>query len=120
MLGTAAMRSMATPSGVAMRRGHISVRNDAVARPIGTAMTMAMAVTIKVPMMNGPAPYWLVALFQAVDHKNPMPKWPKAIVDWLTMPSMMPARMTTNNVAAAHRSSGVAPARGQGATPLLQ
>src|ERR1700678_4101904 len=101
MLGTAAMRSMATPSGVATRRGHISVRNDAVAKPTGTAMIMAMAVTIKVPRMNGPAPYWLVTVFQAVDHRKPIPKWPNAWVDWLTMPSMMAARMTTNNVAAA-------------------
>jgi hypothetical protein len=101
MLGTAAMRSMPTPSGVAMRRGHISVRNEAVASPTGTAMSMAMAVITTVPRMNGPAPYWLVTVLNAVDHRKPIPKWPKALVDWLTMPSMMAARMTTKNVAAA-------------------
>ena len=105
MLGTAAMRSMPTPSGAAMRRGHISVRNEAVASPMGTAMIMAIAVITSVPRMNGPAPYWLFTVLNAVDHRKPNPKWLKAWVDWLTMPSMIAARTTTKNIAAVHRTT---------------
>jgi len=42
----------------------------------------------------------LVDSFHAVDHKNPRPKWPQAMVDWLTIPSMIAARMTTKTPAA--------------------
>ncbi len=77
-----------------------------MARPTGTATSMAIAVTTSVPRMNGPALYWLVTVFQEVDHKKPRPKWPKAWPDWLTMPSTMAARTTTNNMAAAHKSNG--------------
>ncbi len=34
-----------------------------------------------------------------------MPKWLQAIVDWLTMPSMIPARTTTKSAAEPQRSA---------------
>ena len=56
MLGTAAIRSISTDSGVASQRGASSDRNAAVATPMGTASTRATAVVIRVPTMNVSAP----------------------------------------------------------------
>ena len=81
MLGMAAMRSMQSPAGVAIRRGHIGVRKAAAASPMGMPMSMAMAVTVSAPMMKTAPPSWLVFWSHVVVHRKLMPKWPHAWAD---------------------------------------
>ena len=49
MDGTAASNSMAVPSGLFSHAGDSSVRNSAIPKLTGTAMTSAMADVISVP-----------------------------------------------------------------------
>ena len=49
MLGTAANSSTATPMGLFSSGGQSSVRNKAIPKPVGTAISMAMSEVTTVP-----------------------------------------------------------------------
>lgn len=70
MLGMPANNSMAIPSG---RRNHVgdnSVKNKAIPKLMGTAISKAMAEVANVPKMGTNAPYWSVTGFQAAVKRN--------------------------------------------------
>ncbi len=49
MLGMPASNSIAIPIGRRSHNGHISVRKNAISKPIGTAISIAMNDVITVP-----------------------------------------------------------------------
>jgi hypothetical protein len=82
--------------------GAISVRNSAVPKPIGTAMTRARSVVSRVPTMKGPAPYCWCTGFHEV-HRIERPMWLNALEDFDSSVTMSVRKTVAKMAAPPHR-----------------
>ena len=99
MLGTPANNSIAVPKGCFNQAGQISVRNRAIPKLIGKAISKARPEVISVPAIAINAPYSLLTGSHSMRVIKPGPKCWKAGQAPIIYDNMIPAN--TNKTSAA-------------------
>ena len=94
MDGTAASNSMAVPNGRRSQTGQVSVRNSAIPKASGTAISIAMPALETVPTMAMSAPNSSLMMSHSARHKNSKPNFLNVGAALISNEPMMPSSAT--------------------------
>ena len=89
----------AVPRGRRSQAGQISVRNSAIPKLTGKAISSAMIDVTRVPMMGIRAPYWSLTGSHSAETMKCRPKVRKAGIDSMISEMMMPTSTTSTDMA---------------------